>query len=107
MKNLGEMLKQVQDMQARLADMRASLSDLRIEGNSGAGMVTVTLDGSGQMRGLVIDPTLVSGDEVEVLEDLIVAAHNDARAKLEAAVAERMKEVTGGLPLPPGIGLPF
>ena len=107
MKNLGEMLKQVQDMQARLADMRASLSDLRIEGKSGAGMVVVSLDGNGRMRGLTIDPTLASEDEVEVLEDLIVAAHNDARAKLEAAVAERMKEVTGGLPLPPGIGLPF
>ncbi len=107
MKNLGEMLKQVEQMQARLADMRASLGDLRIEGRAGGGMVAVTLDGTGQMRSLTIDPALASGDEVEVLEDLIVAAHNDARAKLETAVAERMKEVTGGMALPPGLGLPF
>ena len=70
-------------------------------------MVTVSLSGKGEMKGLKIDPSLFKEDDVEVLEDLILAAHNDAKAKSEAAMQERMKEVTAGLPIPPGMSLPF
>ena len=107
MKNLGNMLKQAQQMQSKVAEMQERLADATVEGAAGAGMVAVTLNGKGEMRGIKIDPSLLSGDEVEILEDLIVAAHNDAKAKVEAQAAEEMKELTGGLQLPPGLSLPF
>ncbi len=106
MKNLGQMMKQMQDMQARMQEMQAKLDDLNITGTSGAGLVTVTLSGKGAMKGVAIDPSLMSDDR-EILEDLIVAAHADAREKMEAVVAEEMKKLTGGLPLPPGLNLGF
>ena len=106
MKNLGNMMKQMQDMQARMQDMQAKLDDLDIKGTSGAGLVTVTLNGKGAMKGVSIDPSLMNDDR-EILEDLIVAAHADARQKMEAVVAEEMKQVTGGLSLPPGLNLGF
>ena len=74
-----------------------------MEGSSGAGLVRVTLSGKGTMKGLHVDPSLMKPEEAEILEDLIVAAFNDGKAKAEALVAERMKELTGGLPLPPGM----
>ena len=76
-------------------------------GQAGAGMVTVRLDGKGQMRGLELDPSLLDPAEREVLEDLVMAAHNDAKTKLEAFTAEEMGKLTGGLQLPPGMKLPF
>lgn len=106
MKNLGQMMKQMQDMQARMQDMQAKLEDLDIQGTSGAGLVTVTLNGKGAMKSVAIDPSLMSDDR-EILEDLIVAAHADARQKMEVVVAEEMKQVTGGLALPPGLNLGF
>ncbi len=107
MKNLGQMMKQAQAMQAKMAEMQEKLGQLEVSGQSGAGMVTATLNGKSELRGLKIDPSLVDPNEVEVLEDLIVAAVNDAKAKVEAKVAEEMKQVTGGLELPPGMSLPF
>ena len=107
MKNLGQMLKQAQEMQARMADMQEKLAGVEVSGVAGGGMVQVTLNGKGEMRGVKIDPGLLNADDVEVLEDLIVAAANDAKAKVEAQVAERMREMTGGIDLPPGFKLPM
>ena len=107
MKNIGQMLKQAQAMQAKMAELQESLGSMEIEGAAGGGMVSVTLNGKGEMRALKIDPTLASPDEVEVLEDLIVAAFNDAKAKVEVRVQEEMQKLTGGIALPPGMKLPF
>ena len=107
MKNLGQMMKQAQAMQAKMAEMQEKLGQMEVTGQSGGGMVTATLNGKSELRGLKIDPSLIDPNDVEVMEDLIVAAVNDAKAKVEARVAEEMKQVTGGLDLPPGMKLPF
>jgi hypothetical protein len=107
MKNLGNMLKQAQELQSKMADMQAKLSDVELDGSAGGGMVTVTVNGKGEMRRVKIDPALVDPNEVEILEDLLVAAANDAKAKVEARVQEEMGKLTGGLNLPPGLKLPF
>ena len=107
MKNLGQMMKQAQEMQTKMQEMQASLAEIEVAGTSGAGMVTVTLSGKGDLRKLSIDPSLFNADDSEVVEDLIVAAHADAKSKVEARVAEEMAKVTGGLNLPPGFSLPF
>jgi nucleoid-associated protein EbfC len=107
MKNLGDMMKQVQAMQSKMADMQTKLEAATVTGQSGGGLVKVTLSGKGAMTGLNVDTSLLKADEKEILEDLIVAAHADAKAKSEAMMAEEMKSVTGGLPLPPGMKLPF
>lgn len=107
MKNLAQMMKQVQDMQTRMADMQDKLGDLEIDGASGGGMVKVTLNGKGAMKALKIDPSLVNPAEIEVLEDLVIAAINDAKAKVDDMTQTEMSKLTGGLPLPPGFKLPF
>jgi DNA-binding YbaB/EbfC family protein len=107
MKNLGQMMKQAQAMQAKMQEMQAALERTEVTGVAGAGMVTVTVSGKGEMRRVKIDPKLVDPSEVEVLEDLIVAAANDARAKVEAQMQAEMAKLTGGLQLPPGFKLPF
>jgi nucleoid-associated protein EbfC len=110
MKNLGNMLKQAQQMQARMQEMQAKLEAMEVEGASGAGMVKVTLSGKGDLRRVNIDPSLMSADEKEVLEDLLVAAHADAKQKVEATMAEEMQKATAGLNIPGGLGglkLPF
>lgn len=107
MKNLGDMMKQVQAMQSKMADMQAKLETSTVTGQSGGGLVKVTLTGKGAMSALQVDTSLMKEDEKEILEDLIVAAHADAKAKSEALMAEEMKSVTGGLALPPGMKLPF
>lgn len=107
MKNLGNMMKQAQAMQAKMAEAQAKLEQMTVEGASGGGMVKVLLSGKGEMKGLTIDPNLIDPEDAEVLEDLIIAAHNDAKAKSEAMMAEEMKAVTGGLQLPPGMKMPF
>lgn len=107
MKNLGDMMKQVQAMQSRMAEMQAKLEQATVTGQSGGGMVKVTMSGKGAMTGIVIDAALLKPEEKEILEDLIIAAHSDAKAKSETIMAEEMKSVTGGLPLPPGLKLPF
>ena len=107
MKDLGQMMKQVQEMQSRMQDFQQRLEGIFVTGNSGGGLVSVTLNGKGVMTGCAIDASLIQPEEKEIVEDLIVAAHSDGRAKLEKLVAEEMKEVTGGLPLPPGFQLPM
>ncbi len=107
MKNLGNILKQAQNMQTRMAEIQEELQAMEIEGQSGAGMVRVTVSGKGEVRALHIDPAVVDKDEIGVLEDLIVAAVNDARGKAEEVSRERMGALTEGLPLPPGFKLPF
>ena len=107
MKNLGQMLKQAQAMQAKMAELQAQLDAVEITGSAGGDLVEVTLSGKGEMRRVRIDPSLVQGSETEVIEDLVVAAHNDARAKVEARTAEEMAKITGDLDLPPGLKLPF
>jgi hypothetical protein len=107
MTNLGEMLKQAQEMQSKMAEMQAKLERVEVTGASGGGLVTVTLGGKGDIRKIKIDPSIVDAREVEVLEDLITAGVNDAKAKLEVRVADEMAKITGGLNLPPGLKLPF
>ena len=107
MKNPGQMMKQAQEMQAKMAEMQDKLGDLEISGAAAGGMVEVTLNGKGEVRRIKIDPSLVDADEIEVMEDLIVAGFNDAKAKVEAQLAEEMAKLTGGLQLPPGMKLPF
>jgi hypothetical protein len=107
MKNLGNLMKQAQEMQAKMQEMQDRLAESEITGESGAGMVRVTLNGKSEMRGLKIDPSLFNSEDAEVVEDLIVAAFNDAKAKAEQQMQEQMAEVTGGLNLPPGMKLPF
>ncbi len=107
MKNLGQMMKQVQEMQAKMQEFQDRLQSMSIEGRSGGGLVTVTLNGKGALTGLNVDPSLLKPDEKEILEDLIVAAHGDARARLERMMADEMSKMTGGLPLPPGFQLPI
>ena len=107
MKNFGQMMKQAQEMQTRMARMQEELAALEVTGSAGGGLVQVTLSGKGDGKSVKIDPSLVSPDEKEVLEDLLVAAINDAKAKTEALAAEKMQTLTGGLQLPPGFKLPF
>lgn len=107
MKDLGAMMKQVQQMQSRMQDMQAKLGQMTITGQSGGGLVKVTLNGKGVLTQTEIDQSLLKAEEKEILEDLIVAAHADAKGRLELLVADEMKSITGGLPLPPGFQLPF
>ncbi|MBI1649599.1 YbaB/EbfC family nucleoid-associated protein [Hyphomicrobium sulfonivorans] len=105
MKDLMGMMKQVGQMQARVQKMQEELALMEIEGQSGGGLVKITLSGKGDVRRVQIDPSLAKPDEVEILEDLIVAASADAKGKLDAAMQEKMQEVTGGIALPPGLNL--
>jgi DNA-binding YbaB/EbfC family protein len=100
-------MKKAQAMQSKLAETQEELGKIEVDGESGGGMVKVTLSGKGEMRSIKLDASLMKPEEVEMAEDLIVAAFNDARAKVERAAAEKMQEVTAGLPLPPGMKLPF
>jgi DNA-binding YbaB/EbfC family protein len=107
MKNLGQMMKQAQQMQAKMAEMQAQLETVEMTGAAGGGLVQVTVGGRGDLRKVKLDKSLLDPNEVEVLEDLIVAAFNEAKTRVEAHVAQEMAKVTGGLQLPPGMKLPF
>ena len=107
MKNLGQMMKQAQEMQAKMTEMQTQLADAEIVGTSGGGLVEAKMSGKGELKGLKIDPSLVVAEEREVLEDLVVAAINDARTSVDAYMQEEMKKLTGGLSLPEGFKLPF
>ena len=107
MKNLGNMLKQAQQMQSRMQEMQAKLEATEVEGQSGGGMVVVRLTGKGDLRRVAIDPSLMNAEEREVLEDLLVAAHADAKQKVEATMAAEMQKATAGINLPPGMKLPL
>ncbi|ADP70825.1 Uncharacterized protein family UPF0133 [Rhodomicrobium vannielii ATCC 17100] len=105
MKNIMSMMKQAQELQTKMAELQTELETMQVEGTSGGGLVKVRLTGKGVMAGLSVDPSLIKPEESEILEDLIVAAHNDAKQKSEHVMAEKMQELTAGLPLPPGLKL--
>ena len=103
--NLMKMMKQAQELQGRMQQLQEELASLQIEGQSGGGLVKVTLNGKMEARAVKIDPSLIKPEDAEMLEDLILAAFQDAKGKVEAALQDKMQEVTGGLPLPPGLKL--
>lgn len=107
MKNLSELLQKAQQMQTKLAQAEQGLEKIEVEGQSGGGMVRVTLSGKGGLVRIAIERGLLKPEEGDVLEDLIVAAHRDAKAKLETRVKGEMSKITEGLGLPPGLKLPF
>jgi DNA-binding YbaB/EbfC family protein len=107
MVNIGNMMKQAQQLQKKMAEAQEKLNSIEVEGISGGGMVKVLATAKGDIKRIMIDDTLMSKDEKEMTEDLIVAAINDAKKKGEIASQEEMKSVTGGIPLPPGMKLPF
>ncbi len=107
MADIMGLMKQAQALQERMAEVQKDLESLEVEGAAGGGLVRVTLSAKGAMKGVTIDPSLLTSDEKEVLEDLLVAAHADARLKAERLADEKMKTVTAGLSLPPGMKLPF
>ncbi len=105
MKDLMKMMKQAQDLQGRMQQMQEELASLAIEGQSGGGMVRVTLNGKGDMSAVKIDPALIKPGDAEMIEDLVMAAFQDARGKVETEMQERMQDMAGGLALPPGMKL--
>jgi DNA-binding YbaB/EbfC family protein len=107
MKDIMGMMKNLQGMQAKMQEFQQNLGNLVVEGRAGGGLVTVSLSGKGELKGIKIDPSLFRDDSVEILEDLLIAAHKDAKDKAEAEVQSQMAEMTQGLPLPPGMKLPF
>jgi DNA-binding YbaB/EbfC family protein len=107
LKNLAGLMKQASQMQAKMQEMQAKMEAMEVEGVAGAGMVTVTLSGKGDMKRLKIDPKLIDPAETEMLEDLVIAAHTDAKHKVEQIMADEMQRATGGLELPGGMKLPF
>jgi len=107
MNNFGDMMKQAQEMQKKMKELQEGLANLEVEGSSGGGLVKITVTGKGEVKKIKIDPSLMKPEESEILEDLIVAAFNEAKKKSEEASAEEMKKLTGGLNLPPGFKMPF
>ena len=100
------LMKKAGELQAKMAAMQAELEQIEVEGAAGGGVVTVTLTGKGTLKGVKVDDSLMKPGEAEILEDLLVAAHADAKRRSEALVQDKMKDLTGGLPLPPGMKLP-
>ncbi|HTQ71827.1 MAG TPA: YbaB/EbfC family nucleoid-associated protein [Acidocella sp.] len=107
MKNIAGLMKQAQQMQQKMADMQAKLEATEMDGVAGAGLVRVTLSGKGALKRVKIDPKLIDPNEVEMLEDLIAAAHADAKSKLDAMMESETKNAMGGISLPAGLKLPF
>ena len=105
MADFMSLMKQAAQLQSKMQEMQAELDQITVEGVAGGGMVAVTLSAKGDLKGVRIDPSLIKPDEKEIVEDLIVAAHADARRKAETLLQEKMKSLTGGLPLPPGLKL--
>ncbi|KFB11338.1 YbaB/EbfC family nucleoid-associated protein [Nitratireductor basaltis] len=107
MRDLMGLMSKAKEMQAKFQAMQEEIAQMEGEGQAAGGSVKVTLSGKFEMKKLEIDPSLFKEDDVEILEDLILAAHNDAKAKVEAAMQEKTQEMTAGLPIPPGMKLPF
>jgi DNA-binding YbaB/EbfC family protein len=107
MKNLAGLMKQASQMQSKMQEMQARLESMELTGESGAGLVKVTMNGKSEMRRIEIDPNIIDPADAEMLQDLIMAAHRDARSKIEAVAADEMRKATGGLELPAGMKLPF
>jgi DNA-binding YbaB/EbfC family protein len=106
MPNFTDLMKQAAELKSKMETMQAELDRLEVEGSAGGGLVAVTLSGKGDLRNTRIDDSLFKPDQKEIVEDLLVAAHADAKRKLETSLAEKMQALTGGLPLPPGLN-PF
>ena len=102
-----KMMSKAKEMQAKMAGLQDDLATIEAVGTAGGGLVSVTISGKGELRAVKIDPSLFKPEEAEIVEDLIVAAHRDAHVKAEAAIAEKMAELTGGMGLPGGFKLPF
>ncbi|HWK69187.1 MAG TPA: YbaB/EbfC family nucleoid-associated protein [Rhizobiaceae bacterium] len=107
MKDLLGLMGKAKEMQAKFQAMQEEIAGIEATGQAGGGLVKVTLTGKFEMKKLEIDPSLLKGDEAEILEDLVLAAHNDAKGKVELTMQEKTKELTAGLPIPPGMKLPF
>jgi DNA-binding YbaB/EbfC family protein len=107
MRDFLGMMKQAKELQDKMQSLQAEIAAMEASGSSGGGLVTVTVDGKGGVKTVKVDPSLAKPDEVEILEDLIVAAARDARTKAEAMAEAKMKELAAGLQLPPGLSLPF
>ncbi|CAG1009726.1 MAG: YbaB/EbfC family nucleoid-associated protein [Rhizobiaceae bacterium] len=107
MKDLLGLMGKAKEMQAKFQAMQDEIATMEATGQAGGGMVKVTISGKFEMKKLDIDPSLFKEDDVEILEDLIIAAHNDAKSKVEQAMQEKTRELTAGLPIPPGMKLPF
>ncbi len=107
MRDFMGMLGKAKELQDKMQSLQAEIAALEVSGSAGAGLVTVVVDGKGGLKRVKIDPSLAKPEEIEILEDLIVAATTDARGKAESLAMEKMKELTAGLPLPPGLSLPF
>lgn len=107
MRDIMGMMGKVKEIQAKMEKLQEEITSMEVDGQSGGGLVTVRLTGKGDLRSLKIDPSLFKEDDIEILEDLIVAAHKDAKDKAEAITAERTRDLTAGLPIPPGMKLPF
>lgn len=105
--NIAKMMKKAQELQAKMEEAQSELEKLEVEGSSGAGLVKISLSGKHEMRGLSIDASLLKEEEVDMLEDLIKAAYNDALAKVQSSTQEKMSAASGGLDLPGGMKLPF
>ncbi|MDZ4791082.1 MAG: YbaB/EbfC family nucleoid-associated protein [Hyphomicrobiales bacterium] len=105
MKDLFGMMKQAKELQSKMAEMQAEVESLQATGAAGAGLVSLTINGKGALIGLKLDPSMAKADEMELLEDLIIAAHADAKAKVDAEMAGKMQSLTGGMQLPPGLKL--
>lgn len=107
MTNINNMMKQAQELQKKMSEAQKKVEELEAEGTSGGGLIKITLDGKNLVKSVSIDESLISKDEVEILEDLIVAAFNDGKEKIQRKIADEMSSVTGGLQLPPGFKMPF
>ena len=107
MVNIENMMKQAQQLQKKMAEIQEKLNSIEVEGTSGGGMIKVISTAKGEIKRITIDNSLMKQEEKEIAEDLIVAAINDAKQKGEEAAQKEMKNVTGGIPLPPGMKLPF
>jgi DNA-binding YbaB/EbfC family protein len=107
MKDLMGLMGKAKEMQAKFQALQEEIANLEVTGQSAGGLVTVTLSGKFEMRALKIDPSMFKEDDVEILEDLLLAAHNDAKTKLEAEMQKKTSELTAGMPIPPGMKLPF
>ena len=107
MRDIMGMMQKAQEFQKKAQDMQAEAAATVVEGNAGAGMVVVSMTAKGDLRGVKIDPSLLKPEEAEILEDLLVAAHADGKRKGEEFMAQKMSEITAGLPIPPGMKFPF
>ncbi|MCT8268975.1 MULTISPECIES: YbaB/EbfC family nucleoid-associated protein [Afifella] len=107
MRDLMGMMKQAKELQGKMQELQEEVAAMEVAGSSGGGLVSVVVDGKGTLKSIKIDPSLMKEEETEILEDLVVAAVADARGKADQATQEKMSELTSGLPLPPGMKLPF